>query len=726
MKRIFYFWTLTLVMLGLSCSLFAGGGMWLPHLIKQLNEAEMQSMGMKLSAEDIYNVNQSSLKDAIVSFGGFCTAEIISDKGLLLTNHHCGYGQIQSHTTLENNYLRDGFWAKTLQDEIPNSGLTATLIVRIEDVTKFVLAGVTDGMTPRERQSLIDKNLNGVKESFELLSHEEVSIRPFFHGNQYHAFVTVTYRDVRLVGTPPDAIGKFGADTDNWEWPRHTGDFALFRIYAGADNLPADYSPDNLPYKPKHFLPISLDGVEEGDFTLVFGFPGRTNQYLPSPAVKQIMEVTDPTLIAIRDRALSIIDAAMRRDPAIKIKYASKQASIANGWKKWIGEVQGLQRANAVGKKEVFEKQFLQALDKMPALSRKYGHLLQEFKELYHEIEPFEVARTYYNEIVGRHIELMRFALLNDRLVNAYQNNGEAGYDSFLERLQPFMKGLYGNYDMQVDKLLFASLMDYYFEQVDDKYLPADLKKKVKSTKEGFQTITNEVFSMSKFVSEESMNAIWDMKPAKAVEAIEKDPAYQWAKSLSNAFEERVNPSYSSIQESIDDMQRQYMAGMMEAFPNNRWFPDANSTLRVTYGQVAGYLPRDGVQYFPVSHLEGVMEKYKPGDYEFDVPERLRQLFAQKDYGQYAAANGQMPVCFLGSNHTTGGNSGSPAIDAHGNLIGLNFDRVWEGTMSDINYDADICRNIMVDARYILFIIDKYAGAGHLVDEMKLVHPKSK
>jgi hypothetical protein len=334
MKRILWSWALALVLAGVSGQVMAGGGMWLPHLLKQLNEAEMQSLGMKLSAEDIYSVNQSSLKDAIVSFGGGCSSEIISPKGLLLTNHHCGYGQIQSHTTLENNYLRDGFWAKTLADELPNPGLTATLIVRIEDVSKWVLDGITDGMTPRERQSLIDKNLTRVKDEMKREAYEDVMIRPFFHGNQYHAFVTVTYRDVRLVGTPPDAIGKFGADTDNWEWPRHTGDFALFRIYAGPDNLPADYSPNNQPYRPKHFLPISIDGVEEGDFTMVFGFPGRTNQYLPSPAVKQIMNVTDPTLIAIRDRALSIIDAAMRRDPAIKIKYAAKQASIANGWKK--------------------------------------------------------------------------------------------------------------------------------------------------------------------------------------------------------------------------------------------------------------------------------------------------------------------------------------------------------------------------------------------------------
>jgi hypothetical protein len=377
-----------------------------------------------------------------------------------------------------------------------------------------------------------------------------------------------------------------------------------------------------------------------------------------------------------------------------------------------------------VGKKEVFEKQFLQALDKMPALSRKYGHLLQEFKELYHEMEPFEVVRTYYNEIVGRHVELLRFSLLQDRLVNAFENNGEAGYQAFLQRLRPFLEGLYGDYDIPVDKQLFTTLMGYYFEQVDPQYLPKDLAARVKAAEGDFSKIAAELYGKSAFTSLESASAIWDMEPQAAVTAIKKDPAYQWVKSLANVYEAQVNPKYSAIQESIDDMQRQYMAGMMEAFPGNRWFPDANSTLRVTYGQVAGYYPRDGVKYFPVSYLEGVMEKYKPGDYEFDVPERLRTLFAQKDFGPYADANGKMPVCFLGSNHTTGGNSGSPAIDAHGNLIGLNFDRVWEGTMSDINYDPDICRNIMVDARYILFVIDKFAGAGHLVEEMKLVRPK--
>ena len=470
----------SLLILIITCGLqtaFAGEGMWLPHLLKALNEGEMQEMGMKMTAEDIYSVNQGSLKDAIVHFGGFCTSEIISDKGLLLTNHHCGYGQIQSHTTLENNYIRDGFWAKSMAEELPNPGLTAIFIERIEDVSEAVLAGITANMDEKERQSTIDKNIEKLKAATQLADYEDIKIRPFYKGNQYFSFITVTYKDVRLVGTPPESIGKFGADTDNWVWPRHTGDFSLFRIYADANNMPAEYSPDNKPFTPKHHLPISIDGVEADDFTLVFGFPGRTNEYLPSYAIEQMVDVLNPAKIAVRDKALKIVDAEMRADPQIKIQYASKFASIANYWKKWIGEMQGLKSTGAVAKKKGMEKEFQQRLTMNPMGKKHkkkirknrnllYGNLLSDFEKVYKELEPYALTRDYFNEVVFRNVELLKISNYINRLVNSYENNGEAAYDAYKGRLGNFLTGFYKDYEPKVDKKVFTTLMETYNEGV--------------------------------------------------------------------------------------------------------------------------------------------------------------------------------------------------------------------------------------------------------------------
>lgn len=707
---------------------FAGEGMWLPQLLKALNEGEMHSMGMKMSAEDIYSVNQGSLKDAIVHFGGFCTSELISANGLLLTNHHCGYGQIQSHTSLENNYLKDGFWANNHAEELSNPGLTATFIVRIEDVSEQILAGVTDQMTKRERQSLVDKNIEKIKGSTPKKGYEDVAIKPFYKGNQYFMFVTMTYKDVRLVGAPPESIGKFGADTDNWEWPRHTGDFSLFRIYAGKDNLPAEYSEENVPFQPKHFLPISLDGVEEGDFTLVFGFPGRTNQYLPKSAVEQLIEDTNPARIAIRDKALKIMDSAMRSDEQIKIQYSSKFARIANGWKKWIGENQGLTTTNALEKKENLETAFQQKVSNSKMLNDKYGDILKNFGSLYETIQPYSASKVYFDEVVSRNIEGMRHAMIMNRLVSSYEKNGVKGYEAYKARVMNYSKGFFKNYSSSVDQQVCAALLEMY--DTAEPVLPA-LKKPIKTWMfsrgiKSYDQLAENLFSESRLLEETTFMNLLNMdNPESVIKAIQADPLYSFVNSLKEVYDGSVAKQYNEAQEKLTDLQQKYMKALMEVFPEKRFFPDANSTMRVTYGQVNGYEPRDAVQYLPVTYLDGVMAKYKPGDYEFDVPEKLRALYESKDYGQYTD-NGKVPVCFLGSNHTTGGNSGSPAIDAHGNLIGLNFDRVWEGTMSDINYDKSICRNIMVDIRYVLFIVDKFAGATHLIDEMKLVHPKAK
>jgi len=698
----------------------AGEGMWLPLLLESLNEAEMQSMGMKMTAEDIYSVNQGSLKDAIVHFGGFCTSELISAEGLLLTNHHCGYRQIQSHTTLENNYLKNGFWAKTKADELPNPGLFATFIVRIEDVSKEALKGINDNMTAKERQSMIDKNLAAIEKNVTLGEHEDMLIRPFYKGNQYFMFVTMTYNDVRLVGNPPDAIGKFGADTDNWVWPRHTGDFSLFRIYAGPDNMPAQYSEDNVPYKPKHFLPISLDGVETDDFTLVFGFPGRTNQYLPSYAMEQIVEVTNPARIGVRDKALEVIDAAMRADEEIRIKYASKQAGIANAWKKWQGENLGIKFSKGIERKLKFEKEFMDKLKANKQMYAKYGDLLNQFKTVYKEMEPHAYANAYYGEVIaGRNIELMRAMGVVNRLINTPSGQ----FIDFKTRVDGFFQNMYKNYSVEVDKNVFSSLIKLYIEKMDAKYVPAEVQQQLMLLRNNYAAMAEKIYSQSAFSDPDRYQKLMTGSPEEIIAKAEADPAFKLWSGFRDIQKSTFSEPYNEAQTKLNELQRHYMKAIMEAFPNRTFFPDANSTMRVTYGKVNGYQPRDAVSFEPKTYLSGVVEKYQPGDYEFDLPAKLIELEEKGDYGRYGE-DGKMPVCFIGTNHTTGGNSGSPAIDAHGNLIGLNFDRVWEGTMSDINYDARICRNIMVDIRYVLFIIDKFADAGHLIKEMKLVHPK--
>ncbi len=675
------------------------GGMWIPSLLEGMNEDEMQNLGSKLTAKDIYDVNNSSLKDAIGHFNGGCTSEVISPKGLLLTNHHCGFSQIQSHSSLENDYLKDGFWAMSLKDEIPNEGLFVEFIVRIEDVTEAMLKGVTDDMSARERQSQVDKNRNEVEKNVQKEDWQGLKIRPFYKGNQYFLFVTERFDDVRLVGAPPTSIGKFGSDTDNWVWPRHTGDFSIFRIYADKNNKPAKYSKDNVPYKPKHFLPISLDGIEEGDFTMVFGFPGRTNEYLPAVAVEQITQKVNPSKIAIREAALKVIDANMKADDQIRIQYASKQARIANAWKKWIGENQGIEKSDAIAIKRELEAEFTKAL-KAQGKESQFGNILPEFERLYKEFEAVNIKRNSFLEVFFRTNELMQMTFRAAQLEMSVQS-GEDAFNKTRESTIKRLKSIHKNYNTKVDRGVFKAVMPLYDSNPD-----------------------YSIYDKTAFTNLDNALKLLDGDSKTVIEKLNADAAYQYAKPLILEFYTKHEPEFQRLNTQINVLQTQYMKALMDVMPEERYFPDANSTLRVTYGKVNGYSPRDAVYYNPVTYLKGVMEKYVPGDYEFDVPQKLRALYDAKDYGKYADESGKLPVCFLGTNHTTGGNSGSPAIDSEGNLIGLNFDRVWEGTMSDIYYDPEICRNIMVDLRYVLFIIDKYAGAKHLIDEMTLVHPK--
>ena len=714
--------SLTLILLT-RFAIFAGEGMWIPLLLGMLNEAEMQEMGMKITAEDIYSVNKGSLKDAIVQFGRGCTGEIISDAGLLLTNHHCGYEQIQKHSSIDHNYLEDGFWAMNRNEELPNEGLTATFIVSIEDVSQASLAGVTDNMDKRTRQSTIDKNLDQIKNSAKKESWQDAMIRPFYSGNQYFMFVTETFRDVRLVGAPPMSIGKFGVDTDNWIWPRHTGDFSIFRIYADRDNRPADYAKTNKPYRPKYHLPISLDGVEPGDFTLVFGFPARTNEYLPAVAVEQIRDVLDPTKISVRDKTLAIWNAEMRNDPEMKIQYASKQSGLSNGWKKWQGEVLGLRSSDGIQKKRAKEAQFQKIVAVNPNF-KKYIDLLPNFERLYKEIETYALTKDYFDEITGRNVELLRLASRFNRLVNAYENEGDEGYEKEREKLKSYLSGYYKDYRPDIDELVFAVQMEMMKTKIDPQFHPEDFTKMLKTFGGDYNKMATTIFNNSFIDDAEQTLAILDMASGDVMKSLQSDPAYVLANGFKQVYDGQIMGRYNELKEQIDEGQQVYMKALMEVFPNDRMYPDANSTLRVSYGKVEGYEPRDALSYYHQTYLDGVMEKYIPGDYEFDVPDKLQKLYYTKNYGRYGQ-DGRMPVCFIGSNHTTGGSSGSPVIDAHGNLLGLNFDGVWEGTMSDYNYDIKLCRNITVDIRYVLFIVDKYAGVPHLLNEMTLVYPKT-
>lgn len=707
---------LLVLFVSISSLLKADEGMWLPLLLEKLNEKQMKSMGMKISAKDIYSVNSGSLKDAIVSFGGFCTGEVISSKGLVLTNHHCGFDAIQNHSTLDHNYIRDGFWAKNNGEELPNAGLYVTFIVRIEDVSKEALQGVVASMTEPQRQSAIDKNINAINAAAKKEAYQKSFVKPFYEGNQYFLFVTETYNDVRLVGAPPSSIGNFGQDTDNWMWPRHTGDFSMFRIYAGKDNKPADYSPENVPYIPKKALSVSLDGITEKDFTMVFGFPGKTTEYIHSAAVEQIENVNDPAKIEVRDRSLSILNSFMRKNEQIKIQYAAKYSNQSNYWKKWRGEILGLKISNAVDKKKKQEAEFQKRVNANPILKDKYGTLLQDLQKVYDDFKPYGLARDYYTEITSKielfsifnQLQKLQAPMLNQSIINAVKEN---------------LAEIYKEYNAEVDKKLFESLMELYVTKQNSSIISPEVTEKVKALKMDYAAFANEIYNATSADDGAKTMAALEQNASQVAGSLNFDKAYTLYKSMAQAYTTTVAPKLNQLQDQINKLQRAYMQAQLEVFKEKTFYPDANSTLRVTYGNVKGYQPKDAVSYDYHTYLDGVMEKYIPGDYEFDLPKKLIDLYTRKDYGQYGK-NGKMPVCFIASNHTTGGNSGSPVLDAYGNLVGLNFDRVWEGTMSDINYDPAICRNIMVDIRYVLFIIDKYADAGYLVKEMKLVHPK--
>jgi len=690
-------------------TLIADEGMWIPMLLKR-NEADMQQKGMKISADDIYSINQACLKDAIVLFGGGCTGEFVSDKGLLFTNHHCGYSYIARNSTLEHNYLANGFWAKSLEEEIPCPGLSVTRLVRMDDVTTQVLEGITDNMSESERALAIATNIKAITQKATEGTHYKAIIKPFYYGNQYFMYVNEVFTDVRMVGTPPSNIGKFGGDTDNWMWPRHTGDFSVFRVYAGKDNKPADYSADNKPYKPLQHLTISLKGVEENDFTFVFGYPGTTNRYATSQAVDLAANVTNPIRIDLRTIRLNHYNNAMNQDAAQRLKYSSRVASIANGWKKWQGESQGINRLNGVEKKQEFEKRFQQWAADKPM----YKDVLPNMEKNYAKLKDIELKTTYFGEAVmaadfmNRAAQLYNLAKMDDDSMIAKR------VDALIKNNENYFK----DFDKHtiVDRAIFIETFTYMCKAGIAGFVA---NKDVDASK--IEEMLGKVYDKSILSSEKDIMKLLKNYKAKDSKKILKDPAVALYRSaVDNLYSTADRKQYKELKNEINRLYRLYVKGMMEMDANNVSFPDANLTLRVAYGHVKGFRPKDGVYYKPYTTLEGIMEKENPDIYDYVVEPRLKELYNTRNYGQYANSKGELPVGFIATNHTTGGNSGSPVLNANGELIGLNFDRCWEGTMSDLLFDPDYCRNITLDIRYCLFIIDKYAGATNLIDELTI------
>ena len=714
-----FFGFLISALLMFNVNVIADEGMWLPMLLKKYNEKDMQAMGMRISADDIYNVNQTSLKDGIVIFGGGCTGVVVSPEGLLLTNHHCGYGRIQAHSSIEHDYLTDGFWAMDKNEELSNPGLRVTFLVKMEDVSEQIMKGVDETISEKKRDSIIRSHIDSLELSIEDTSHYSARVASFYHGNQYILFINEIYEDVRLVGAPPSNIGKFGGDTDNWMWPRHTGDFSVFRIYADSNNNPAKYSENNVPYKPKYFFPVSLKGVEKDDFTMVFGYPGSTQKYIPSWAVEHVTELKNPLRIALRGKRLDVINKYVEKDPKVRIQYASKSAGIANGWKKWIGESKGIYRMKTLEDKQQYEKEFQAWADSDPGRKKKYGNILPEFETAYSKVIPLEKAYTYTIE-AGLGIEIVRYAISYRRLLDASKNKSDKeAIDKLVTNLKSRSKGFFKNYHMPIDEEIFEILISDYYNDLKPEDQP-DIFNIITDKFDGDITkYTDYVFKNTFMTSEESVGKFLDTYKTGKYKKIAKDPAYQLAASIYGMFS-RINPLLGKLDSKIDSLQRIYMKAQMEFHPDFRYFPDANFTLRVAYGNVKDYYPADGVYYDYYTTLDGIMEKEDPDIYDYVVEEKLKELYNENDYGQYADDDGSMHVCFIANNHTSGGNSGSPVINADGELIGLNFDRCWEGTMSDIVFDPNFCRNITLDIRYALFIMDKYAGAGHLVEEMTL------
>ncbi len=691
----------------------ADEGMWILMFLNK-NIDEMQKKGLKLTAEDIYNINNSSMKDAIIQFAGGCTGEILSSEGLILTNHHCGYGAIQSHSTVEHDYLTNGFWAMNRSEELPCPGINARFFVRMEDVTTKALNGVTASMSETARAEKIQENIKAIKKEAQTDKDYEIVIKPFYNGNNYYMFINLVYTDVRLVGAPPSSIGKFGADTDNWMWPRHTADFSMFRVYSSKDGKPADFSKENVAYKPKHHLPVSIKGVKENDFVMIMGYPGTTDRYLTSYGIKTALQYKNPTIVNIRDKKLEVMREFMFAEPAVRIQYASKYASTANYWKYYIGQTKQL-TSNKVGdKKKALEDEFATWVAQNQDRKAIYGNVLSDIDQAYATLGTYEVWKNYFVEAIARGPEIFsmawRFNGLNELLKNKKETT------EMTKKLQSSLDDFFKNYSKKLDQKMMASVLEMYSKNVTDSLQPKEFKKLVKKNKGDFTKIAAGIFEKSIFSDKAKIEALLTAPTQKAIEA---DPAFALAVIFYNQYFDK-SKQFDGANEKLAKANRLFIAGLKEMMPQKNFAANANSTIRLTYGQVLPYSPADGISYKFYTTLDGVMQKEDPNNWEFVVPAKLKELWKNKDYGQYAE-NGELKTCFLSNTDITGGNSGSPVINGEGQLVGLAFDGNWEAMSGDIAFEPKLQRTISVDIRYVLFIIDKYAGAKHLIDEMTIV-----
>lgn len=714
MKKLFLTFSLVFLLLGQGVK--ADEGMWLPLLIERLNYTDMQKMGLQLTPEEIYSVNNSSLKDAIIIFGGGCTGEIISESGLVLTNHHCGYGAIQANSSVEHDYLTDGFWARKMEEELPNEGLTVRFLVRMEDVTEGCLEGVNDEMTEKERAAKIRENIAAIEKDAKGETHYEPNVKSFFFGNEYYLFVYETFKDVRLVGAPPSSIGKFGYDTDNWMWPRHTGDFSLFRIYTAPDGSPAEYAKENVPLKPKYSLPISMDGYEQGDFSMIMGNPGGTDRYMTSHGIALNLESTYPVRIKIREKKLEILKADMDADPKVRIQYASKYAGISNYWKNFIGMSRGLKRLKVYDKKQEQENAFMTWVNQNDARKAKYGEALSLIKKGYEDKAQYNDAYYYFIEAVYMGPEILRYAKGYEKLGQYLAAKDEEKAKGEIERLKEGLQGHYKDYNTPTDQKILAAMMEVYYRDVKPEQQPQFIKDIAAKYKGDWHKFAARVFAKSNFATREKAEALL-VKPSS--KAILKDPALEAVNAFWASFME-LRGKLAESDASQGKGYRLYVAGLRESQPDKKFYPDANFTMRLTYGSVKDYYPADAVHYDYFTTLSGVMEKEDPDNFEFVVPERLKELYEAKDYGPYGVGE-EMYVCFLTTHDITGGNSGSPVLNAKGELIGLAFDGNWEAMSGDIAFEPELQRTINVDIRYVLFIIDKYANAKNIMAELNLV-----
>jgi hypothetical protein len=701
-------------------------GMWLPMFVERLNYVDMQEMGLQLTAEELYSINNSSLKDAIVGLSGggvggfFCTGEIVSDKGLLFTNHHCGYEKIQSHSTIEHDYLKDGFWAMSLEEELPNEGMAVSFLVRMEDVTDSIIPFLSDTLTEAQRSAEVRKIRTRLEKRAKEDDKYAAKVSSFFGGNEYYLFVYNVYKDVRLVGAPPSSIGKYGGDTDNWMWPRHTGDFSIFRVYTGPEGESAEYAEANIPLKPKHHLPVSIDGYEEGDFAMIWGYPGGTDRYLTSYGVQYNLDAFLPTLVEIFDAELGAWRKHMDADQAVRIQYDAKYAQLANAWKLFLGQIRGLKRLNVVGQKQDIEATFTEWLNSSPERKEKYGDVLQNLEESY-AIMTDEFPMLAYTALAANSPEILGYAGQYGQLLGLLEEKTEQVIiDETIQQLRDGMADHFKNYYAPADMDAFAALMEVYYTNVPPDSQPEYFLELVDDMDYDFAALSEYIFNNSMFENEAEINAFLDKPKAKT---LAKDPAMKLANAFSDVMGQ-VMGQYREANAAIGEYDRLFVAGLREMQPDKVFYPDANSTMRMTYGSVEDYVAADAVYYDYYTTLAGVMEKEDPSSHEFIVEAELKELYMNKDFGPYGVMEDgkeKLIVCFLTTNDITGGNSGSPVINGNGELIGIAFDGNWEAMSGDIAFEPELQRTINVDIRYVLFVIDKLAGAQNLIDELDIV-----